>query len=48
MSDRLSPDEAMGPGHSITSPDGRATLVMQNDGNLVIYSASDAVLWSLF
>jgi hypothetical protein len=37
MANRLNPDQALGPDQGITSNNGRATLVMQGDGNLVLY-----------
>jgi len=36
---------ALNPGEQLTSPDGTYRLVMQTDGNLVLYKASQA-LWS--
>lgn len=36
MSDRLMTDQALGPGESIASANGRAVLTMQSDGNLVL------------
>ena len=33
-------------GASLTSPDGRFQLVMQNDGNLVLYDPSGRPLWA--
>jgi hypothetical protein len=35
--DRLSPSETLLKGQSITSSDGRFALIMQTDGNLVLY-----------
>lgn len=36
----------LGPGDSVTSPNGQYRLVMQGDGNLVEYGIGGAVLWS--
>ena len=47
--DRLTVDEALGPGQSIQTPNGRASLVMQSAGDLVLYQLDDGVrtiLWS--
>jgi hypothetical protein len=49
MADRLSPDEALGPGQWLESPNGRAQLAMQSDGNLVLYAigaTGSAALWA--
>ena len=43
--DTLQPGQALGVGESITSCDGDVTLVMQSDGNLVLYGPPGA-LWS--
>ena len=44
--DRLGPGESLAPGASITSTDGRFTLVCQVDGNLVMYrNRTGAPLW---
>ncbi len=43
--DQLSADQALNPGESIRSPNGRFVATMQNDGNLVVYEGSRA-LWS--
>ena len=46
MSDRMNPGETLGTNGSITSGDGRYRLIMQNDGNLVVYRNSDnRALW---
>ncbi|HEV7805724.1 MAG TPA: hypothetical protein VGO80_07900 [Solirubrobacteraceae bacterium] len=45
VADTLMPGAALEPGMYIRSLDGRYTLVMQSDGNLVLSSAS-AVLWA--
>lgn len=36
--DRLLPGQALYPGDSLTSANGQYTLIMQHDGNLVIYT----------
>ncbi len=41
----LGPNEALGPGESRTSVDGRFTLVYQGDGNLVLYFGTSP-LWA--
>lgn len=41
----LTANQALAPGQSLHSPDGRFVLVMQGDGNLVLYSSIGA-LWS--
>jgi hypothetical protein len=41
MADRLNPNETLSEGHLLTSQDGRFRLVMQNDGNLVLYRSHD-------
>jgi hypothetical protein len=49
MPDRLNSDQVLEPGQSIASPNGRATLIMQSDGNLVLYqvdSGSRTALWA--
>ncbi|MDR0955770.1 MAG: hypothetical protein LBM73_01430 [Candidatus Nomurabacteria bacterium] len=43
--DRFMPGRTLQPGHFIDSADGVFVLVMQGDGNLVLYSGSSA-LWS--
>ena len=37
MTDRLNPGQSLFTNNSITSADGRFHLIMQTDGNLVIY-----------
>lgn len=39
------PNQALSPGQSIRSCDGRFDLVMQGDGNLVLYMAGAGALW---
>jgi hypothetical protein len=42
----LPSDSQLAPGQQISSPDGRYRLVFQTDGNLVIYRADGAPVWS--
>jgi GH25 family lysozyme M1 (1,4-beta-N-acetylmuramidase) len=42
----IAPGEGLGPGDSVSSCDGRFTLVMQGDGNLVQYSLGVPLWWS--
>ncbi|GAA3462214.1 S8 family serine peptidase [Saccharothrix longispora] len=44
--DTLLRGESLQAGQSRTSADGRFTLVMQGDGNLVLYTAAGQALWS--
>lgn len=45
--DRLHADQRLGPGAELTSDNSRVRLVMQGDGNLVLYRTDDgAPLWS--
>src|SRR5437870_2884423 len=46
MSDRLNPGASLGVGGSITSQDGRFTLTMQGDGNLVLYRSGGPARWA--
>jgi hypothetical protein len=49
MPDRLAPDDVLGPGQSIVSQNGRASLLMQSDGNLVLYQiagGTQTALWA--
>ena len=34
------------PGQSVASPNGRVRLMLQTDGNLVLYAADGRALWS--
>jgi hypothetical protein len=43
---RLNPGYTLNMNQSVTSCDGRFTLVMQGDGNLVLYQAGVGSLWS--
>ena len=42
----IEPGRGLGPGQSIWSCDGRHRLVVQADGNLVLYSATAGATWS--
>jgi hypothetical protein len=47
MSNKLNPGNSLGVNESITSDDGRFTLIMQGDGNLVLYYNKDGrALWA--
>ena len=37
MTDRLTHEQSLFPGETLTSPEGQYELIMQTDGNLVIY-----------
>lgn len=43
---QISSPTRLNSGDYLKSPDGRYTLVMQGDGNLVLYSADTASIWS--
>lgn len=45
MADRLNPNESLLIGSSMTSQDGRFTLNMQGDGNLVLYGPNGKYRW---
>jgi len=45
-SNMLGPGEVLGPGQSLRSNDGRFTLDMQDDGNLVLYGPGRQVLFA--
>jgi hypothetical protein len=44
-SDRLTASQTLTLGHYLRSPDGRCALLLQTDGNLVLYGAGYHVLW---
>jgi hypothetical protein len=46
MADRLNPGESLSPNKSIISQDGRFTLILQSDGNLVLYWTGGTAIWS--
>ena len=41
----VSPGRQLPPGTNVASPDGHFELVMQRDGNLVVYTSDGRVLW---
>jgi hypothetical protein len=45
MSNTLSPGQTLNVNEKLTSTSGAYTLIMQSDGNLVLYKGSDA-LWA--
>jgi WD40 repeat protein len=46
QADRLLAGQGLIPGRSIKSSDGRFTLIMQADGNLVVYGPRNQALWA--
>jgi hypothetical protein len=48
MSNVLLPGQGLTPGNSITSPSGRYELILQSDGNLVVYDWFEAhrAIWA--
>ncbi len=44
--DRLLPNEQLGVDQRLVSPNGRFTLVMQKDGNLVEYAGGNRAVWA--
>ncbi len=44
--DRLDPDQRLDPGQRRVSADGRFDLIMQGDGNLVLYAPGGRALWA--
>jgi len=46
MSDRLNPDQSLNVDNSLISQDGRFKLVLQQDGNLVLYVPGGAARWA--
>jgi predicted esterase len=44
--DDMQPGEVLNPYQSITSANGRYTLIYQGDGNLVLYDSSGKALWA--
>ena len=44
--DRLLPGQGLLPNSSIKSADGRFTLTLQNDGNLVLYGPAHQAMWA--
>jgi Repeat of unknown function (DUF346) len=45
VADRLTSGQRLTPGQSLTSNDGRFTLVLQSDGNLVLYGPGGRYRW---
>jgi len=45
-SDRLTAGQQLATGQSLASPDGRYRLIMQTDGNLVVYAPGQRPLWN--
>lgn len=46
MTNRLNPGDSLAVGESITAADGQFTLIMQNDGNLVLYRTGGPARWA--
>src|SRR5215813_943928 len=46
MADRLNPNDNLAVIGSVTSQDGRSTLVLQGDGNLVLYRSGGKARWA--
>ena len=46
MADKLNPNDDLALIGSVTSQDGRSTLVMQGDGNLVLYRSGGKARWA--
>jgi outer membrane protein assembly factor BamB len=46
MADRLSSGERLGVGESLASPGGQYSLVVQDDGNLVLYDQDGQAVWA--
>lgn len=46
MPSSLTTNQALGVGQSLVSPNGRFDLILQSDGNLVLYGPGSAPLWS--
>ncbi|TCM35137.1 hypothetical protein EV648_12530 [Kribbella sp. VKM Ac-2568] len=42
----LRDDQALYPGDSLTSPNGRYSLTYQGDGNLVVWGPAGSVVWA--
>jgi hypothetical protein len=45
MADKLNPSESLSIGESIKSQNGRITLAMQGDANLVLYRSNGVAIW---
>jgi hypothetical protein len=46
MADRLNPNDDLAVAGAISAPNGSSTLVMQGDGNLVLYRAGGTARWA--
>src|SRR5207248_7239568 len=46
VTDRLLTNQQLSPGQYLLSTDGRAKFIFQTDGNLVLYTSTNGVLWS--
>lgn len=46
MGDRLEEGQKLGVGESLTSKNGAYKLILQEDGNLVLYAVDDTVVWA--
>lgn len=46
MTDRLSSEQSLAPNDSLRSPNGQFSLVLQDDGNLVLYDGSSQAMWA--
>lgn len=46
MTDRLTPGQALQVNESIASPNGLFSLVLQEDGNLVLYDQDQQPVWA--
>lgn len=46
MSDRLNPNQSLNVGDMLISQDGRFTLILQQDGNLVLYWSGGPARWA--
>lgn len=46
MTDRLNSGQSLLVGGSLVSPDGRFSLVLQQDGNLVLYEQAGGPVWA--
>jgi hypothetical protein len=46
VTDRLSAEQSLGINESLQSPSGQFSLVLQEDGNLVLYDQANQPLWA--
>ena len=46
MSDRLNSNDSLAPNESLRSANSRFTLVLQDDGNLVLYESDSQPVWA--